>query len=200
MNLLLCEKDYKFYSYQIEQKAEPSSILLMTNNENIISTNSNIFEEPTFDEFKKKITHFKRRFYQHTKEIYCDFPFITYFHCQYSLKMFKDKINFSNFVNLETIVLGSCNIDDKTLVNLPNIKTLVFLILSVLDCSYLNFEFSNLPLTLEQIIFKYFSSYGDKKTNKFLINMINQKLMSKKIPFNCKILFVDDVDIIQLNI
>lgn len=84
------------------------------------------------------------------------------------------------------------------LTNLPNIKNLIFYIqfykeLFILQFKAKNFDFTNLPVNLEQIIF--YEAHNDNLTIENISDItsnLQQKIIDSnaKIPFGCKIYLV----------
>ena len=161
-----------------------------------IRTNKGLYKEEPSDEDKKEITHIltlntiknsKYKFYN-----YPNLQFLNYYG-------YMKNINFSRLPNLNTLVLHFSNTETKNLLNLPNIKTLIFRD----TCRFLicrkerEFMLDNLPITLEELIFIYDNSLHKKEYDNEINNLdktieyLKGKMDKFKIPFGCKMYYID---------
>ena len=104
-------------------------------------------------------------------------------------------IDFSKIKNLKVLSLHHADAKHESLLNLPNLETLVFggLYWSQLynEFTSYNFAFSNLPCTLNNIIFMNITIIQDTKADQDIINFLKQKIALCKIPFGCKVYFIN---------
>jgi hypothetical protein len=153
----------------------------------ILLTDKGIYKKTPFKEIRQHITHIK--LLKHRKM--SNYPSLKYL--DYTIGVPSD-MNFNKFPNLKVLALYFTYANDKILLNLPTLDTLVFdgLYWSELYNHFRDekFTFENLPSTLKNIFFKSAKIEYDKSKNKKIINLIKEKTIACKIPLNCQIYFI----------
>ena len=161
-----------------------------------IVTNKGYFEIEPID--KKTITHLRPiNLIRYNPE---NLKIDEYINLEYLHYINNSKnINFSNFVNLQTLIIHFTNIENKNLENLPCIKTLIFRNITLSHLRRTNcFMLNNLPPTIEKIVFSSLEyvpeTYKEKKyieEDDIIISKLKEKISILKIPFDCKIYYID---------
>lgn len=191
MEHFLSELDYEFYNYKCLFSL---NIVFMTN-EKKIQVKSCEVDNNEFCVIKDDITHLRTNYNFDYDNKDNDFSSIKYLDANNSFGegTYNSKYGLTKFINLKTLVMNISNIDDEVMSNLPNIKTLIFVTPPGTLTLYFNldFEFTNLPITLEKIIFKI---SDEKKENIEYVNLFKNKLSAYKYPFGCKIFFIGGND------
>ena len=182
MNCFLDKNDFDFYSIDI-LGIERCDIF----------TDQGTYIGQVEENLRNKITHIKRVDKITEPYNYYVFPLLKYFDYNDNI----ENIDFDKFTNLDILLLNFNNMKNVKFNNLPNIKILIlrgitwFNLKSFFDKDEKNI-FYNLPVTTENIIFE---SMGDNTKNEHrVINFIKEKISSSKLPFNCKISFIDGDD------
>ena len=124
-----------------------------------------------------------------------NYPSLKYLKCQ------AERIqDFTKFTNLQTLVLYLTDATNTKLLNLPNIQTLIFRNLYCNDfCNDRNnYMFGNLPISLNNIIFICVPDISEIKLNNKTIKYMKQKMNLFKIPFGCKIYFIDGENVMHI--
>ncbi len=152
-----------------------------------ILTNKGYFEIEPID--KKTITHLKP----------INLKIDEYINLEYLEYIYNSKnINFLNFVNLKTLIIHFVDIENNNLENLPYIKTLIFQNITLLHLRQTKvFRLNNLPPTIEKIVFSRIKYVNQSSRVKFieedniLLDKLKRKISMLKIPFDCKIYYID---------
>lgn len=189
MEHFLSKLDYIFYDYK---RLSPSNIVIMTNKRKIYEKRYEV-ENNSFV-IKDDITHLVTKLnfdYDHEDN---DFSSIKYLFANnyFGNDKYNSTHGLTKFINLETLVLRIYNIDEKIMLKLPNIKTLIFITQAGLLKLYLKLElgFATLPITLEKIIFK---NKGNKENIEY-VKLLKNKLCAYNFPYGCQIFFISDSD------
>lgn len=185
MNQLLNPEDYKFFSDSYKQTSETY----------VFFTNKGCFDDRPSEEIITQITHMRTKDDKFTYSIFAKEPFLgdldSYSNLRYldhcmSIEYFET----SKLTSLEILILECFDISNKKLLNLPDgLKTLILNEVDIYIRCY-NFMLTNLPITMEKIIFIARDNVVEEK-NYFLIEILNIKLQECKIPFGCQIYYVD---------
>ena len=101
---------------------------------------------------------------------------------------------------MQTLVLYLTDATNTKLLNLPNIQTLIFRNIYCDDfCDdENNYMFGNLPISLNNIIFICVPDISEIKLNNKTIKYMKQKMNLFKIPFGCKIYFIDGENVMHI--
>ena len=143
MENFLSEEDYEFYEQLSSFYFSPDNIML---------TNLGFEkEEPTHTNEINKITHIQKLNSLTQTKLTKKYPMLKYLDHEY----YYEDINFSNYEKLEVLVVEFTFINDKQMLNLPNIKTLIIKQTSLDKCyrTVDTKQFNNLLITLNEIIF-----------------------------------------------
>ena len=191
MDNFLNKLDYAFYDYKC---SSPSNIALMTNEKELQEIRCEV-DNNSYIVIKNNITHFRTNYNFDYDNKDNNFSSIKYLFANnyFGDGTYNSKCGLTKFINLETLVLSIHNIDNKIMLNLPNIKILIFVttVVSLALQLQSELEFTNLPITLKKIIFKI--SEGKKENIEYL-NLIKNKICTYKFPFGCKIFLIGNDD------
>ena len=180
METFLTKRDYDFSNYKMDR--------VYTTGKYILFTNIDIYRKTPAEDVRQNITQIIL-LKEHKLSNYPSLEYLKY------LTNITMNINFSKFVNLKVLSLHCVDAKNESLLNLPNLETLIFggVYWSDLynEFNSCNFTFDNLPITLNNIIFMSILFIDDTSDDKKIIKFLKKKIALSKIPFGCKVYFIN---------
>ncbi len=192
MENFLSKEDCNFYDYHFSLFSERYCL----------KTNNGFFKEEPILEERHKITHiltagsYDPYIQELRKYTFLDYPKLKYL--EYNGDC--ENIDYSIFDNLKILIIPSDLIQDTNLLNLPNIEILIFRdIIESFFCGKIrkyDFMLPNMPISLKTLIFDgshniYDKDFSKTYTNNCIINFLKVTMESFKLPFDCKVYFID---------